>query len=226
MAKPRTAKRDTAPATPEQPAPVSTSAAEWVDASTLVPWSKNPRQNDAAARELADSLIRFGWGAVLIVRAQDSRIVAGHARLKAVKLLPRLWSLAGRRGIPKRETWHPEAVRTLELGLVPVRRKELTEREADLLALADNRLGETADWDDQALADILADFSESEAALAGWDTKDLDKLFDEDADELSAAPKALPLTYSLVVECNDEQHQAQLLERFEAEGLRVKPLAT
>ena len=51
--------------------------------------------------------------------------------------------------------------------------------EAHLLALADNKLNEEAEWHSAAVASLLSDYSLDDAALAGWDSDDLEKLADE-----------------------------------------------
>src|SRR5437868_2559191 len=114
-------------------------AAVWLSVTELVPWEKNPRKNDAAVAKVAESIQRFGFGAPLLARAEDKQVIAGHTRLLAAK----------------------------KLGLthVPVRLLDLDPADAKLLALADNRLGELAEWDDEALARVLADLRAGGAGL-------------------------------------------------------------
>ncbi len=126
------------------------SAAEWTPRTSLKPWGKNPRRNDPAVKKVADSIQRFGFGAPLLARRETREVIAGHTRLKAAEVLG--------------------------LDLVPVRWLDLSEREAHLLALADNRLGELAEWDDSAVAEILSDYSLDDADLAGWSAKDLEEI--------------------------------------------------
>lgn len=131
-------------------------AAEWVPASTLTPWERNPRKNDHAAKEVAESIKRFGWGSPIVARREDGQVIAGHTRLKAAALLG--------------------------IDTVPVRFVDLDEGEAHLLALADNKLTEKAAWDEPALAGVLSDFSLPDAELAGWDSKELERLADAVSD--------------------------------------------
>jgi len=116
--------------------------AEWVDIGTLTPWDKNPRKNDGAVKSVADSIKRFGWASPILVREQDNVIIAGHTRYKAAKLL----------GLDK----------------VLVRRLALDPAQAKALALADNKLNELAEWDNEMLAEVL-----SEVQLSGEDIYDL-----------------------------------------------------
>src|SRR5579871_4190904 len=111
-------------------------AAEWIPVGELVPWLGNPRRNDAAVKQVADSIKRFGFGAPLLARKANGELIAGHTRLKAALLL----------GIPR----------------VPVRYLDLDPADAHLLALADNKLGEIAEWDDEKLAAILIELRAAE----------------------------------------------------------------
>ena len=116
-------------------------AAEWVAIDTLAPWDKNPRRNDEAAKEVAKSIQRFGFGAPILARAADRVVIAGHTRLKAAALL----------GLDK----------------VPVRFLDLDPAEARALALADNKLGELAEWDAEVLGDVLRELEADGAVLDG-----------------------------------------------------------
>jgi DNA modification methylase len=104
-------------------------AAEWVPIDALVPWADNPRRNDKAVAEVAGSIRRFGFGAPIVARKADRVVIAGHTRLLAA--------------------------RTLGLDRVPVRYLDIDPVEARLLSLADNKLGEIAEWDGQMLAALL-----------------------------------------------------------------------
>lgn len=179
-------------------------AAVWLDPKKLKPWGKNPRKNDTAVKSVADSMRRFGFGAPIVARAENNEIIAGHTRWKAAQLLG--------------------------MKSVPVRLLDMSERDAHLLALADNKLGEIADWDTDAIGQLLSDVSFSDAFTAGWSGSELGKLADsilgagEAAD--SYAKLGGDLKYQVVVECSNEDEQTVLLERFETEGLKCKPLIT
>ena len=119
---------------------MSDSAAEWVGLDALRPWADNPRDNEAAVQTVADSIKRFGFASPIIARREDGEVIAGHTRLKAA--------------------------RRLGLDRVPVRYMDLDPTDARLLALADNKLGELADWSD-GLADVLRILEEDGADLDG-----------------------------------------------------------
>lgn len=125
-------------------------AAVWVPIGELTPWDKNPRKNDAAVPKVVESIKRFGFGAPILARKADGEIIAGHTRLKAAQVL----------GLDK----------------VPVRYLDLDPADAHLLALADNKLNEAAEWDDAAVASILSEYGLPDAELAGWGQKELEAL--------------------------------------------------
>jgi len=171
-------------------------------------WVKNPRKNDANVSRVVDSIKRFGFGAPIVARRANGEVIAGHTRLKA-------------------------AIR-LKLARVPVRYLDITEHEAHLLALADNRLNELSPWDVDGLQEVMTDFSLSDIELAGWSPADLAELGGEllDGEGLSEAeeegsytreikapiyePKGPPPPVSALC---DRSKVSELLGRIDGAGL-------
>lgn len=160
-------------------------AAVWVDPTQLKPWPQNPRIHDVDA--IARSIERFGFAAPIVARESDGRIVAGHGRLQAA----------------------------VNLGLeqVPVRYLELTDEEADALAVADNQL--LGDWDEEALGRVLAKLEQNQPDLIdllGFDEFQLDALFGQ-----ATIPEFLPtdgdqqpeLDQTKVYQCPECGHEWQ-----------------
>lgn len=84
-------------------------------------YNKNPRKNDDAAEKVAESIKEFGFKVPIIID-KDGVIIAGHTRIKAARLLG--------------------------LTVVPcVVADDLTEDEVKAFRLADNKVGEIAEWD-------------------------------------------------------------------------------
>tara|TARA_R100000808_G_scaffold14841_1_gene34851 strand:+ start:268 stop:1491 length:1224 start_codon:yes stop_codon:yes gene_type:complete len=128
-------------------------AATWTPLASLTPWEQNPRDNTEAIAEVAKSIRRFGFGAPIVANSRDSTIIAGHTRLEAAK--------------------------RLGLEEVPVRWMDLDPVDAKALALADNKVGEIATWDDAMLAQVLADLAavdESVLADTGFSDEELSEL--------------------------------------------------
>ena len=134
-------------------------AAVYVDPTTLVPWDKNPRNNNEAVAKVAKSIERFGFASPIIARKGDGRVIAGHTRLKA-------------------------AIR-LNMDEVPVRFMDLDDQASSALALADNRIGEVATWEDDTLKSILDDLEAEGVDLQelGFDEDDFARLADEILDD-------------------------------------------
>ena len=134
--------------------------AEWVKIDDLKPWTDNPRNNQHAIEKVAFSIERFGFGAPIIARKEDGEIIAGHTRLEAAK--------------------------HLNLKEVPVRFLDLDPVDAHLLALADNKLGEVAEWDDLKLKDIFEkeSFAVDDLFIAGFDAGALDDIIDTELPDL------------------------------------------
>ncbi len=126
------------------------SIGSYIDIKELVEWENNPRHNGAAVQEVAKSIKRFGFASPIIARKEDNMVIAGHTRLAAA--------------------------RSLGLDKVPVRFVDLDPTEAQLLALADNKIGEIADWDNDLLSEILTDLQEHDLTGIGFSDTELDEL--------------------------------------------------
>jgi site-specific DNA-methyltransferase (adenine-specific) len=135
------------------------SETEWVSIDDLVPWDKNPRDNQHAVEAVAKSITRFGWGSPILARRADRVVIAGHTRLKAAQ--------------------------SLGLDQVLVRWMDLDPATAAAMALADNRLGEIAEWSD-GLADVLRELEAEDVDLAGlgWSDDELAALLAEPESEI------------------------------------------
>jgi ParB-like chromosome segregation protein Spo0J len=137
-------------------------AATWEAIDSLTPWDKNPRKNDHAVQTVADSIRRFGFGSPILARAADRVVIGGHTRLKAAQKL----------GLDK----------------VPVRFLDLDPAEAAALALADNKLGELAEWDEEAVAEILGELEQQGTPIdgLGWDDDELRNLLNAGPGDVAA----------------------------------------
>lgn len=135
-------------------------AAEWVPIGDLTPWSENPRKNEAAVSHVAESIQRFGFASPIIART-GGEVIAGHTRLLAAQ--------------------------QLGLDRVPVRYMDLDPVDAKLLALADNKVAEIADWDDEALERILSELKADGVDLdgLGWSDDELAEILNEEVEGLT-----------------------------------------
>ena len=134
------------------------SIGEYVDIDSLVEWEHNPRINTEAVSKVARSIERFGFASPIIAREEDSMVIAGHTRIAAA--------------------------RSLGLQTVPVRYMKLSRTEAELLAIADNKLGEISDWNEEMLKDIIAALPENDLDDIGFSQDELDSLLENIDTEL------------------------------------------
>jgi ParB/RepB/Spo0J family partition protein len=165
------------------------SAAVWVSIDELRPWDKNPRKNEKAIPKVVESMKRFGFAAPIIARL-DGEIIAGHTRYQAAK--------------------------QLGLDRVPVRYMDLDPADARLLALADNKLNEIAEWDENALNEILRELNDEQLLVAGFD---IPKEIDVTALEISAPEEQ----FCLFIDCPDEETLRDLFDEMSSRSnLKVK----
>lgn len=125
-----------------------------VPISDLIPYERNPRKNDKAVKKVAASLEQFGLVKNSVVVDEDMVILAGHTTLKAMQSLG----------------WATCPAVTQVFGL--------TEEEKVAYRIADNKLGEEAEWDLDLLAGELASLDEVgfDVELTGFDTAALAEL--------------------------------------------------
>ena len=141
------------------------------------PYPGNPRKNAEAVAKVAASLATFGWRQPIVVD-EEFVVIAGHTRLLAAQ--------------------------TLGHSTVPVHvATGLTPEQVRAYRLADNRVAQEAEWDDDLLAQELLALNDAgfDLSLTGFDGDELSALLaeptgllpDADPDEVPEAP-ATPTT--------------------------------
>ena len=125
-----------------------------VPISDLTPYERNPRKNDEAVKKVAASLEQFGLVKNSVVVDENMVLITGHTTLKAMRSLG----------------WATCPAVTQVFGL--------TEEEKRAYRIADNKLGELAEWDLDLLAGELASLDEVgfDAELTGFDAAALAEL--------------------------------------------------
>lgn len=123
------------------------------------PYEDNPRHNDEAVEAVAASIREFGWKQPIVVDA-DGTIIVGHTRWKAAK--------------------------RLGMDEVPVVvASDLTPEQCAAYRLADNKVGELAEWDQALLAQELDGLADLDMSAYGFDSgellsgADIDELFED-----------------------------------------------
>lgn len=118
-----------------------------VDISDLSEDPKNARVHGKKnLKSIKDSLDRFGQVEPLVVQKGTNRVIGGNGRLAVLKA---------------------EGAKTVDVHEVDV-----DDKEAAALGLALNRTGDLADWDDEKLAEIIAEHE----SIPGWDEKQIERI--------------------------------------------------
>lgn len=133
-----------------------------VDLSTLSEHPRNPRVGRDEA--VAHSIDSTGWYGAVIAQESTRHVLAGHTRRRA--LLSSGTSSA------------------------PVIWLDVDDDTALRILLADNRFAELAEWDEDALADVLAELAElTSLDVVGFTEADLGMLLEQ---QHSAPPDSFP----------------------------------
>lgn len=170
----------------------------------LEPHPQNAKTHDIEL--LKESVTKFGQYRALVVQKprgnrKRHRILAGHGTFFALR----------------------------ELGYetVSVHPHDVDDDTAKRIVLMDNRAPERGGFNEQALTELLASMG-GDYEATGYSQADYDKMVkaaEQAAAAVDTSAQLGAVEYRLVVECESEEHQAELLERFEAEGLRVQAIA-
>lgn len=137
---------------------------ETMPIAALAPRANNPRTHSKAQiRQIAESIRTFGWTNPILID-EERRIIAGHGRIEAAKLLG--------------------------LSEAPViRLADLSEAQKRAYVIADNKLAENAGWDEgllrielQGLLDLGPDLA-FDIGVIGFETAEIDILLGDDPEE-------------------------------------------
>lgn len=132
-----------------------------VPIETVVPYARNPRRNQGAIAKVAGSIKEFGWQQPIVVNT-EMVVIAGHTRLAAAQ--------------------------SLGMSEVPVVVADnLTPAQVKAYRLADNRVSQEAEWDNDLLTlelkDLLGD--EYDLDLTGFSDEELASLLAEETEGLT-----------------------------------------
>ena len=132
----------------------------------IIPYVRNPRKNDNAVEKVASSIKEFGFRQPIVVD-EELVIIAGHTRYESAK--------------------------RLGMETVPVHvAKGLTPQQVKAYRIADNRVGQEAEWDMELLKLELEELDAPE--MSGFDPDELHNILQEaerntDADVIPEVPE-------------------------------------
>ncbi len=125
----------------------------------IIPYARNPRQNDKAIATVAASIAEFGWRQPIVVD-ENMVILAGHTRLAAAQQL---------------------GLKTAPVHIA----KGLSETQAQAFRIMDNRSAENAEWMEDLLNLELSDLLDADydLELTGFTDEELNSLLSGLEDE-------------------------------------------
>lgn len=142
--------------------PVHCAKDKLVDVHELVPHPKNPNKHPKKQIELLSKIIRAqGWRSPVVVSERSGYVVSGHGRIDAAKLL--------------------------DIEKVPVNvQKFKSEAEEYAHLIADNKIAEYAEMQDDKVGDILAELKkvDFDLDLTGFTPGEIAKAMDAQQEEL------------------------------------------
>jgi ParB-like chromosome segregation protein Spo0J len=166
----------------------------------LIPAARNSRtHSDEQVAQIAASIKEWGWTVPVLID-ESGELIAGHGRVLAAK--------------------------TLGLDTVPVMTATgWSDAKKRAYLIADNKLPLNAEWDSTLLKLELAELKKADfdLGLMGFDKHEI-ALMLKDVTAQDTSPQLTDMKYSVVVRCDDELHQTELLDRFETEGLKCQAL--
>lgn len=187
------------PSGPETPAWPADKVERW-PLDRLVPYARNARtHSEEQVAQIAAAIREWGWTNPILVD-EAGGIIAGHGRVLAA--------------------------RTLGIDRVPVMvAAGWSEAQKRAYILADNKLAENAGWDRELLRLEVADLDAMgfDLALTGFSEADL-RTISAPPNEPDTSSRMAGLEYRIIVDCEDEAEQTELLDRFEREGLKCRAL--
>lgn len=129
------------------------------DPIDLIPYENNPRINDYAVKKVLESIKQFGFRNPILVD-EDMVIIAGHTRREAS-------ILAGMESVPY------------------IVLKDLTPEQIKAYRIADNKLAELSNWDEDLLKAELFELQAVDFPLEvmGFTEIDLQGIFEEEVEE-------------------------------------------
>jgi hypothetical protein len=191
-----------------KPKPISAELkVEMWSIDRVKPYEKNARKlSPKAVEKVAASIREFGWRQPIVVDSKGV-IIVGHTRLMGAQYLG--------------------------LKEVPVHVADnLTPAQVKAYRLMDNRSHDESEWDFELVAPELLDLklADFNIDLTGFEKLDVVGALFPNADgkepKKNGRGKEAPdgLAFKIVVECDGEVHQSELMARFKEDGLKCKPL--
>lgn len=172
----------------------------------LIPYINNPRNNENAVDKVASSISEFGFKNPIVID-KNNVIINGHTRLLASKKL-------GLKEVPV------------------IVADDLSEAQIKAFRIADNKTSEYAEWNEKLLKLELEQLEDMNFDLDNLniDYSDFNLEIDYIEDDFVEIKEREDLSdkvnsaYEIIIECDNEEEQEEMYNRFIEEGLRCRVL--
>lgn len=168
---------------------------EYKSIEDLIPYARNQRiHSDEQVKRIAASIKEFGFKNPVIVD-KEGTIIAGHGRCLAA-----------------------EKLKIKELPVIVA--DDLNASQVKALRLADNRLQDLSEFDDELVKLELEELrlDDFNLDLTGFD----DKLFDDDISSFEDKSEEMNTEYNVIVQFENEEDQQRFYEEKLEEGYKCK----
>lgn len=177
---------------------------DWLAAR---PWPKNAKKHDLSV--MGEFFAANGFAEMPILDERTGKMVAGHGRVEKLVAMRDARESPPARVDVRDGKWFVPVVRGMRFP------------EPGKHVLASNRGVELGGWDDELLSAVLTDIGKDDLIGTGFGADDFASFMAKPDDEVIPEIKS---SFSVLVECESEKHQTQLIKRFQKEGLTVKAL--
>ena len=185
---------------------------EYFDFELVESWPRNPKDHDL--HEIKKSFYRFGFIKPVLVDEGTKKLVAGHGRLRTLRILKDRGMQPPRGVVVVEDRWLIPVLRGVEFA---------DPAEAEAFLLADNRLTEIGGWKQDILDSMLEEMVDVDGLLEGTGFNIADVVKEDESELLNNQPQ-ISEEYLVVVTCDSEEDQFALLEELIDRNIKCKAL--
>ena len=140
---------------------------EYIDLDEIVEADNNPKDHDLGV--IYQSINRFGFNNPIILNDANGKLLVGHGRLQALKMIRDAGEDAPDRIVVEDGCWQVPVIKGVNID---------NPAEAQAYLLADNRLTELGGWKNMDLIESLNEILEETGDLngTGYDLEDVDTI--------------------------------------------------
>ena len=182
--------------------------------SDLTPDDANLNKGTERGRYMLEKSLETNGAGRSILVDRDGKVIAGNKTLE----------VAGQMGIDEIIVIPSDGKKLVVVQRTDLSMDDPDDKRARVLAYADNRVAQVdLEWDYEKLLR-----ESSDVRLDDYVTKlEIERIKNKlelEEKEQDASPKLLSLTYRVIILCDSENHQKDLLDEFEKRGLKCQAL--